>query len=132
MNDLKAVTELLHGGGIPMLGHDVSDEDAIKSVHQRFGQTSYCLVRQWIWIDLLMPETVLEELKRDGRQPVMLYAHEVVMDSRNRFQPGDWVRSTPLLSFTDGCFFRTRSTVYVLLGNGLRKSSELSTVIKVF
>lgn len=132
MDDLEAVTELLHGDGIPMLGHELSDEEAIAGVRQRFGHASYCLVKRWIWIDLVMPDAVLEELKRSGRQPVMLYAHEVVLDSQRRFQPGDWIRSTPLFSFTDGRFFQTHSTVYVLLGNGVRKSAELSTVIKVF
>jgi len=132
MNDCKAVTELLYGHGIPMLGHELSNEQAIASVSQRFGHTPYCLVRQWIWIDLVMPDAVLEELKRSGRQPAMLYAHEVVLDSQRRFQPGDWVRSTPLRSFTDGCFFQTRNTVYVLMGLGARKSADLSTVIKVF
>ena len=132
MEDFKAITELLHGGGIAMLGHELSDEEAIASVRHRFRYASYCLVRQWIWIDLVMPEAVLEDLKRSGRQPVMLYAHEVVSDSQRRFQPGDWVRSTPLVSFSDGCFFQTLNTVYVLLGNGVRKTAELSTVIKVF
>jgi hypothetical protein len=132
MEELKAVTELLHGDGIPMLGRELSDEDAIASVRQRFVYGSYCLVRQWIWIDLVMPDAVLEDLKRSGRQPVMLYAHEVVSDSQRRFHPGEWVRSTPLVVFSDGCFFQTRNTVYVLLGKGIRKSAELSTVFKVF
>jgi hypothetical protein len=132
MEDLKAVTELLHSDGIPMLGHELSDEEAIAAVRKRFRYAPFCLVRQWIWIDLVMPDAVLEDLKRSGRQPVMLYAHEVVSDSQRRFQPGGWVRSTPLVSFYDGCFFQTLNTVYVLLGHGVRKSADLSTVIKVF
>jgi hypothetical protein len=132
MEALNAVTELLYGDGIPMLGHDVSDEEAIALVHQHFGQRPYCLVRQWIWIDLLMPDALFETLRRDDRQPVMLYAHEVVLDSQARLKPGDWVRSTPLVAFSNGCCFQTRNTVYVLLGNGVRKSAELATVVKVF
>lgn len=132
MEALNAVTELLYGEGIPMLGHDMSDAEAIALVHQRFGQRPYCLVRQWIWIDLLMPDALFETLRRDDRQPVMLYAHEVVLDSQARLKPGDWVRSTPLVTFSNGCCFQTRNTVYVLLGNGVRKSAELSTVVKVF
>lgn len=132
MKNLDAITELLYGEGISMLGHNASDEEAIALAQRRFGHAPYCLVRQWIWIDLVMPESLLEALKRDDRQPVMLYAHEVVLDSQARLKPGDWVRSTPLVVFSDGCCFQTRNTVYVLLGKGVRKSAELSTVVKVF
>jgi hypothetical protein len=37
-----------------------------------------------------------------------------------------------LVAFTEGCFFETGNSVYVLLGHGVRKTAELSTVNKVF
>ena len=55
MKHLDAITELLYGEGLPMLGHNASDEDAMAFALQRFGHNPYCLVRQWIWIDLVMP-----------------------------------------------------------------------------
>lgn len=64
--------------------------------------------------------------------PVMIYAHEVVMDSQGRLKPGDWVRTTPMVSFSDGFCFQTRNTAYFLLGPRTRKSAELATVVKVF
>lgn len=64
-------------------------------------------------------------------QPTMLYG-DVVTDSLGRFEEGDWVRSTPLVSFTQGCFFETHDTVYALLGHGVRKRAELSAMVKVF
>lgn len=132
MDDLNAVTDLLYSPGTTMLGHDLSEADAVARVHQRFPSMSYCLVRRWIWIDLDVSAAVREELEKAGYQPVMLYAHEVVLDSRHRFDPGDWVRSTPLLTFSEGCLFQTRNTVYVLLEHGTRKSVSLSTVVKIF
>lgn len=132
MKDLDAITELLYGEGIAMLGHNVSDEEAIALAQRRFGHAPHCLVRQWIWIDLVMPPSLLEVLEREARLPVMLYAHEVVLDSQGRLKQGDWVRTTPMVSFSDGFCFQTRNTVYVLLGNGVRKSAELATVVKVF
>ncbi|WP_374730019.1 DUF6957 family protein [Pseudomonas baetica] len=74
-----------------MLGHNASDEEAIALAQRRFGHAPYCLVRQWIWIDLVMPPSLLEALERDARLPVMIYAHEVVMDSQGRLKPGDCV-----------------------------------------
>lgn len=132
MATLDAVTQLLHGDGVTMLGHDIDDNDAIEYVRERSPKKPFCLVRQWIWIDLDMPDSVRDKLISEGLQPVMIYSHQVVFDSTGRFNPGDWVRSTPLLNFTDGCFFETRNTIYVLLGHGIRKSAELSTVIKIF
>ena len=79
-----------------------------------------------------MPPSLLEALERDARLPVMIYAHEVVMDSQGRLKPGDWVRTTPMVSFSDGFCFQTRNTAYFLLGPGTRKSAELATVVKVF
>lgn len=132
MDDLNAVTELLHGAGTTMLGHECSDEEAVCRVRERFPHRSFCLVRDWIWIDLAMPDSVHVEFERTARQGVLLYAHQVVLDSRGRFFPGDWVRSTPLVAFTDDCFFETGNTVYMLLGNGTRKTAELSTVNMIF
>jgi hypothetical protein len=132
MDDLNAVTDLLHGEGATMLGHELAEEKAVARVRERFPSKPFCLVRDWIWIDLTMPDSVRAALERSARQPVMLYAHQVVLDSRCRFSPGDWVRSTPLVAFTDDCFFETENSVYVLLGNGVRKTAELTTVNKVF
>lgn len=132
MDDLNAVTDLLYSPGTVMLGHDLNGDVAITLVQERFPDMPYCLVRRWIWIDLDVSAAVREELENTGYQPVMLYAHEVVVDSQFRFESGDWVRSTPLRTFSEGCFFQTRSTVYVLLGHGTRKSASLSTVVKIF
>lgn len=132
MDELSAVTDLLYSPGTTMLGHELNEEVAIALVQARFPAMPYCLVRQWIWIDLDVSAAVREELENAGYQPVMLYAHEVVLDSQHRFAPGDWVRSTPLRRFSEGCFFQTRNTVYVLLGHGTRKSGSLSTVVRIF
>ena len=89
------------------------------------------LVREWIWIDLDLPDDVREEMSRMQLQPVMLYG-DVLIDSLGRFEGGDWLRSTPLVLFSQGCLFETRDTVYVLLGHGLRKRAELSAMVKIF
>ncbi|WP_251702076.1 DUF6957 family protein [Metapseudomonas boanensis] len=132
MDILQAVMELLDEGGIPMLGPELADEEAIARARACQPVMSFCVVRRWIWIDLEMPESVLAELQRTGRQPVMLYAHQVVFDSLDRCRPGDWIRSTPLVAFRQGCFFETVNTRYLLLGRGVRKSAQLSTGLRIF
>ena len=132
MQELNAIDDLLHREGTTMLGHELSDEDAVARVREQFPHKPFCLVRQWIWIDLVLPNMMQGEFEKMGKQAVMLYAHQVVLDSLGRFRSGDWVRSTPLVEFSEGCFFETGNTVYVLLGHGVRKSAELSTMIKIF
>lgn len=131
MNQLEAISSLLYAPGVPMTGYEISDEDAIKSIRERFSDRPYCLVRNWIWIDIDISDSVRDEVLRAGRQPVMLYAHEVVFDSLGRFRRGDWVRSSPLVSFFDDCFFQTHNTLYVLLGTGERKRAEPSVISSI-
>jgi hypothetical protein len=132
MNILDAVNDLLHGEGVAMLGRDMPDSEAIKYVRSLSLRKQFCLVRKWIWIDLEMPDAVRDKIISDRLQPVMIYAHNVIFDSASRFNPGDWVRSTLLAHFSDGHLFETQNTVYVLIGPGVRKSAQLSTVIHVF
>jgi len=134
MDDLKKVSNLLHGHGEIMPGIEMSLEEALARIDASglSAWTPFCVVRDWIWIDLILPDSLREQLRAEGQQPVMIYSHSVLYDSSRRFDVGDWVRTTQLVEFTDGCFFRTRNTVYVLAGDGVRKEAELSTVLKIF
>lgn len=131
-DELGAAVDFFQEPGVVMLGWEMSDEEAVARVCERFPHKPFCLVRQWLWVDLTMPELVREELEHSGRQAVVLYAHSVVLDSQGRFRSGEWVRSTPLVALTEGCFFETANTVYVLLGTGRRKTATASTVVKIF
>lgn len=131
-DELGAAVNFFQEPGVVMLGQEMTDDEAMARVRERFPHKPFCLVRQWLWVDLTMPESVREELERSGRQPVVLYAHSVVLDSQGRFRSGDWVRSTPLVAFSEGCFFETSNSVYVLLGLGHRKTAPASTVVKIF
>lgn len=133
MNDLEKVMDLLHGSGEVMPGIDMTVEEALERARgkEEFRDLPYCIVRDWIWIDLIVPDQ-LAYAWAGKLQPVMLYAHCVLYDSNQRFNPGDWVRTSPLIAFTDDCFFRSRNTLYVLVGNGTRKRAELSTVASIF
>ena len=126
------IFDFLYEPGTPMIGREISDEDAKSLAKSKSSFTPYCLVRDWVWIDLIMPGDVLKELEKINKKPVMLYSHTVIYDSSRRFDVGDWVRTTPLIEFTDGCLFRTQNSIYVLIGNGVRKEAQLSTMVKIF
>lgn len=126
------IFDFLNAPGIPMIGREISDEDAKSLALGKSNFTPYCLVRDWVWIDLIMPDEVLKELEKINKKPVMIYSHTVIYDSSRRFDVGDWVRTTPLVEFSDGCLFRTQNSMYVLIGNGVRKTARLSTMVKIF
>ncbi|MFW8695362.1 DUF6957 family protein, partial [Mesorhizobium japonicum] len=66
-----------------------------------------------------------------GLEPVLIYARNVVLDSRERFNRGDWVRSTFQLRYEDEGLFFTRNTLYVLLGTGTRQRITLSDLLSL-
>lgn len=101
-------------------------------MRQQFPSVEYCLVRNWIWIDLDVTDEECALLEKGGRKPAVVYAHTVVYDSAGRWNPGDFVRTSPLLDFQDGFLFQTSSTVYVLLGGGLRKRAAVDVVASLF
>lgn len=129
MDKLLAVMTLLDDQGEPMAGIEMSLDEA--KARAGFAQTlpfARCVVRDWIWIDLVLKEKDLVAVRAAGQEPVMLYG-TVMLDSAGRFDPGNWVRTTLLVSFSEGCLFRTRNSLYVLVGDGQRKSATLETVM---
>jgi hypothetical protein len=131
MNMLEEIHSLLQGPGEAMPGIDMTWEQArdrvLLSDHSCW--VPYCIIKDWVWIDLILTDQEREQLKAADQQPVVLYSHSVLFDSNRRFDVGDWVRTSPLVTFSDGCFFRTRNSLYVLVGDGVRKRADLSTVM---
>lgn len=132
MRGLQEVIDLLHGDGMPMLGAKVDQEEAVRIVRRRFPYSEYCLIRDWIWIDLDVSATVRTELARTQRQPAVIYAHTVIYDSARRWDCGDFVRTSPLYKFEDGFIFLTLATAYILMGDGIRKRAAPETVWSIF
>jgi hypothetical protein len=131
MNDLKAVLELLHVASDPMPGSLLRPDDAAAYVRKQFPGQAYCLVRDWIWLDLLVEDKHRLALATTDRLPVMLYAHCVIEDSAGRWAPGDFVRTSLLHRFEHEFLFRTQQTLYVLLGTGTRKLVSPETVMQI-
>ena len=132
MSELGSVSDLLYGAGVPLVGIEISDDEAVERVRKQFRFSDYCLVRDWIWIDLDVSDEQRALLEKTGRQPTIVYAHTVIYDSARRWDVGDFVRTSPLHAFHDGFLFQTWNTVYVLLGGGVRKRAALETVGRIF
>ncbi|WP_454864488.1 DUF6957 family protein [Pseudomonas rhizophila] len=63
----------------------------------------------------------VQELAAEGKKPVMMLMLNVVFDSGTKTSTAFWLRSSPLINFSDVMFFQTQNKLYVLLGNGRRK-----------
>ncbi|PBP46178.1 DUF6957 family protein [Pseudomonas syringae] len=119
------------GPSAVMQGSSVELHEAIRITKERFPGQSFCVVEDWVWLDLDAPDLITKELASEGHQPVMLLVFNTLYDSSasaNRH----WFRSTPLIEFSDGMFFQTTHKLYVLLGPGRRKSMSLSAVVRLF
>lgn len=119
------------GPSVLMPGGEIDLEEAIRISSERFPDQAFCVTDEWVWLDLDAPDLVNEELAREGKRPVMLLVFNVLFDSSVPVKT-QWFRSTPLVDFSDGMFFHTSNKIYVLLGQGRRKSMSLSAVIRFF
>ncbi|CRM19286.1 DUF6957 family protein [Pseudomonas sp. 35 E 8] len=114
-----------------MSGGNIGLEAAIRVTQGKFPDSSFCIVDEWVWLDLDAPDLVVEQLASEGKKPVMLLVFNVLFDS-STLSESHWFRSTPLVEFTDDMFFQTTNKLYVLLGDGRRKSMSLSAVVRLF
>lgn len=119
------------GPSVVMSACEFELEDAIRITRERYPDSSFCIVSEWVWLDLEAPDLVIEELAADGKQPTMLLVFNVLFDSSSTSR-SHWFRSTPLIDFKDDMFFQTEAKLYVLLGHGRRKSMSLSAVVRLF
>jgi len=131
MVTLEEISQLLYGAGEVMVGWQGTQDELIALAAKAFPGKPFCVVRQWILIDLTVNPDEKEKLMGSGLLPATLYAHEVVLDSRNRFQPGMWVRSNFGVSFTAGCMFETKNTVYLLWGTGHSKKATVGAAFSM-
>ena len=131
MVTLEEIAQLLYGAGEEMLGWQGTQDELIALSAKTFPGKPFCVVRQWILIDLTVNPDEKEKLAGLGLLPATLFAHEIVLDSKGRFQPAMWVRSNFGKSFAEGCMFETKSTVYLFWGSGLRKEASLGAAFSM-
>ena len=106
-----------------MPGSSMSDEEALSYARKNFPYGNFCLVRDWLWLDIESTDVQRHALEKTQRQPALIYAHQVVFDSERRWDVGDLLHQ-----FSKGFHFKTLNSVYLLLGPGSRKRSSADTI----
>lgn len=126
MMDLNDLGCLLSSEGRILNGVQTTPDEACALAERKFPGKPYCLVADWVLIDITLSPSQLEDFKAKGFNPTFLFARQVILDSKGRFQYGDWVRSTFESYFEEPGWFLTKNTLYVLLGQGGRKIGPMS------
>ncbi|MEF9900429.1 MAG: hypothetical protein RR736_24675 [Pseudomonas sp.] len=114
------IADILYGEARNLSGSSLSDDDLIRIVQDEFSDRAVCVVRQWLLLDVLLPECERIEVEAEGRQPTILYAHNVVFDSRGYIPAGDGFVTDYEREFYS-CLFETGDVLVVLAGLGGRK-----------
>ncbi|MCP6699359.1 DUF6957 family protein [Pseudomonas donghuensis] len=114
------IADILYGEARNLSGSSLSDDDLIRIVQDEFSYRAVCVVRQWLLLDVLLPECERAEIEAEGRQPTIIYAHNVVFDSRKCISAGDGLVTDYEREFY-GCLFETGDVLVVLAGFGGRK-----------
>lgn len=131
MVTLDEIAQLFYGTDGETTGWNGSQDDLVSLAAKQFPGKAFCVVRKWILIDLSVTPDEKAKLTELGLLSMTLFAHEIVLDSKGRFQPNMWVRSNFGKSFTEGCMFETENTVYLLSGAGQKKEASVAVAFSM-
>lgn len=73
MNPTK-LAALINGQHTPLRGCHLSTRKASSTVQEKFASHPFCLVRQWMILDLEVSADQLNALQLRGIEPVVVYA----------------------------------------------------------
>lgn len=118
---INDIMDFLHGTASVVHGTNLSRDEIAHELRRRNPKKQFCLVRDWILVELEISDEARQQIEAEGFKAQFIHAHEVVEDSARRWIPGSWVRTSLLLKYEGDGFFETRSTIYVLLGDGRHK-----------
>ena len=102
----------------------------IAYVKEYLPRYPFCVVADWVWVDINVESEVLEKFNERDLKPSFIYAHKVIDDEVQR--PFEFVRTTYLQDFRENCIFLSRNTAYILQGQGTRVSIDPVVFAAVF
>ena len=73
-----------------MPGSPMSDEEALSYARKNFPFGYFCLVRDWLWLDIDATDAQRHALKRTQRHLALIYAHQIVTTASD---DGIWATS---------------------------------------
>nr|WP_242486345.1 hypothetical protein [Pseudomonas sp. TH03] len=111
-------------------GSRLGDDELIRLAREEFEGQPFCIVRNWMLIDLMLSGKQENEIRKQGLQPSVLFANHAVFDSEERIARGNGFITGYQKDF-HGCFFASQDKLYILAGRGARKHPSLPAVTKL-
>lgn len=127
VTDDELLGDLLYGSARPLGGSKLGDDELIKLAADTFIEKPFCIVRHWMILDVMLPESTEQEIKAQSLEATVLYAQAAVFDSQNKRSAGDSILSGYQCDF-EGCIFESKTTIFILAGRGARKHVSLPAV----
>lgn len=125
--ETELLADLFYGPAKILHGSGLDDDDLVRTAAEAFGNVAFCIVRNWMLIDVILTDRHDTLIRQSGLQPTVLYANNIVC-------AGDVIKAMPsgvLSSFLvnyDGCFVETETMHFVLAGRGARKDASVWAV----
>lgn len=90
-------------------------------------QEPVCIVKNWIWLDLNTSPKEAQKISSLGLQAALIKSDFVIKDEAERFDQGDWVKSSYLKELHYNCLFETQHTILYAGWEGNTKNSLIKS-----
>jgi hypothetical protein len=127
VTDTELLGDLFYGTAHIVGGSRLTDDELIRLANDTFREKQFCIVRNWMLLDVLPPPSIEQDIKAQGLEATILYAQMMVFDSQDMHRPGESVLSGYQRDF-DGCIFESKDVLYILAGRGARKHVSVPAV----
>jgi len=114
--------------GEPLCGTSEAEAKFIKTHVAETGK-AYCAAIAWVIIDVL--DVDAGPLAAIGRLPSVLFPHSLLLHSSGDYGNNERVKIGYATSYDGRGIFVTRDTIFVLVGQGLRKSVPIKLLNQV-
>ncbi|MEE4103559.1 hypothetical protein V2I78_05615 [Pseudomonas viridiflava] len=114
--------------GEPLSGASEAEAEFIRSRVAETGKT-YCAAVAWVIIDVL--DVDADPLAAIGRLPIVLFSHSVLLHSTGDYENGERIKTGYATSYDGRGIFETSDTIFVLVGQGFRKSVSIKLLNQV-
>lgn len=121
------IEDVLYGPAQMLGGSQLEDGELIQLAREEFEGQPFCIVRNWMIVDLLLSEAQEREVRKQGLQPTVLFISKAVFDSEARTETGYGFISGYQKDFY-GCFFESKDKLYILAGRGARKHVSVPAI----
>jgi hypothetical protein len=125
--ETELVQDLIYGPARMLCGSRLGDDELIKLAHEEFEGQSFCIVRNWMLLDVMLAEAQESEVRKHGLQPTVLFISHAVYDSDASVPASDGFVTGYQKDF-HGCFFESKDKLYILAGRGARKHVSVPAI----